>query len=127
MFATNAYVIRQATADDEGALRRLAELDGRPPLSGPMLIGEIRGIPAAAISLADGQIAADPSQPTAQLVPLLGIRVRAQRAFRDQPSLVARLKANMSGWKARNSAAPARALPDAGHAEAMETEHARAA
>jgi hypothetical protein len=85
------------------------------------------GIPAAAVSLADGHITADPSQPTAQLVPLLGIRFRAQRAFEDEPSLVARLKAAMSGWKARNSPAPARALPDAGHAERIETEHARAA
>ena len=102
MFPTNAYVIRQATVDDEGAVRRLAELDGRRPLSGPVLIGEIGGIPAAAVSLADGQIAADPFQPTAHLVPLLGIRFRALRAFDKQPSLPARLKSNMSGWKARN-------------------------
>ena len=127
MFSTNTYVIRHATVDDDGALRRLAELDSRPPLSGPVLIGEIDGIPAAAVSLADGQIAADPFQTTAQLVPLLGIRFRAQRAFEDEPSLVARLKAAMSGWKARHSPAPARALPDAGHAERIETEHARAA
>jgi len=127
MFPTNAYVIRQATLDDEGALRRLAELDGRRPLSGPVLIGEIDGSPAAAVSLADGQIAADPFQATAQLVPLLGIRFRALRAFEKQPSLPARLKANMSGWKARNRPTPARELPDAGLAETMETEHARAA
>ena len=107
MFATNAYVIRQATVGDEGAVRRLAELDGRRPLSGPVLIGEIGGIPAAAVSLADGQIAADPFQPTGQLVPLLGLRFRALRAFDKQPSLPARLKANMSGWKTRNRPAPA--------------------
>jgi hypothetical protein len=127
MFPTNAYVIRQATADDEGALRRLAELAGRRALSGPVLVGEIGGIPAAAVSLADGQVAADPSKPTARLVPLLGIRFRAQRAFKDQPSLPERLKASMSEWKDRNRPAPARALPDAGHAEAMRAEHARAA
>ena len=106
MFPTNAYVIRQATVDDEGAVRRLAELDGRRPLAGPVLIGEIGGIPAAAVSLADGQIAADPFQPTGQLVPLLGIRFRALRAFDKQPSLPARLKATMSGWKASNRPAP---------------------
>jgi hypothetical protein len=71
-----------------------------------VLIGEIGGIPAAAVSLADGQIAADPFQPTAQLAPPLGIRFRAQRAFEDEPSLVARLKATMSGWKARNRPRP---------------------
>ena len=127
MFPTNAYVIRKATVDDEGALRRFAELEGRRPLSGPILIGEIGGIAVAAVSLADGHIAADPSQPTRQLVPLLGIRYRALRAFETQPSLPARLKANMSGWKAKNRPAPARALPDASHAEAMETAQARAA
>ena len=127
LFSTNAYVIRQATVDDEAALRRLADLDGRRPLSGPVLIGEIGGIPAAAVSLADGQIAADPFQPTAHLVPLLGIRFRALRAFEQQPSLPARLKANMSEWKVRNRPAPAQELPVAGPAEAMETEHARAA
>jgi hypothetical protein len=56
MFPTNAYVIRQATIDEAGALRRLAELAGRRPLSGPVLIGEIGGIPAAAVSLADVRI-----------------------------------------------------------------------
>ena len=127
MFATNAYVIRQATVDDERALLRLAELDGRRPLSRPVLIGEIGGIPAAAVSLADGQIAADPFQPTAHLVPLLGIRFRALRAFEQQPSLPARLRANMSGWKARNRPPPAQELPVTGPAEAMQTEHARAA
>ncbi len=104
MYSTNAYVIRQAAVDDEGTVRRLAELDSRPPLSGPVLIGEIDGSPAAAVSLTDGQIAADPFQPTAQLVGLLGIRVRALRAFEKEPSLPARLRANMSGWRARNRA-----------------------
>lgn len=127
MFPANAYVIRQATVDDEGALRRLAELDGHRPLTGPVLIGEIGGIPAAAVSLADGHITADPSQPSAQLVPLLGIRFRALSAFDKQPSLTARLKANMSGWKARHRPAPARELPGTGLAEAMETDQARAA
>jgi hypothetical protein len=127
LFSTNAYAVRHATVDDEPALRRLAELDGRRPLSRPVLIGEIAGIPAAAVSLADGQIAADPFQPTAHLVPLLGIRFRSLRAFERQPSLPARLKANMSGWKARNRAAPAQELPVTGPAEARETEHARAA
>jgi hypothetical protein len=54
MLPANAYVIRQATVDDEGVLRRLAALDSRPPLVGPVLIGEIGGTPAAAVSLADG-------------------------------------------------------------------------
>lgn len=48
MFPSNAYVIRRATEDDEVELRRLAELDGQRPLTGPALVGEIDGKPAAA-------------------------------------------------------------------------------
>ena len=101
MLPANAYVIRQATVDDEGVLRRLAELDGRPPLVGPVLIGEIGGIPAAAVSLADGSIAADPFRPTATLRQVLRVRVRSLRAFEEQPSLSERMKAIMSGWEVR--------------------------
>jgi hypothetical protein len=48
MYPTNAYVIREATDADERALRWLAELDSQRPLSGPALVGEIDGSPAAA-------------------------------------------------------------------------------
>ena len=99
MLPGNAYVIRQATVDDEGVLRRLAELDSRPPLLGPVLIGEIEGTPVAAVSLADGSIAADPFRPTATLRQVLRMRVRSLRAFEEQPSLSERMKAIMSGWE----------------------------
>ena len=101
MLPANAYVIRQATADEEGVLRRLAKLDSRPPLVGPVLIGEIGGTPAAAVSLADGSIAADPFQPTATLRQVLRVRVRSLSAFEEQPSLSERMKAIMSGWEIR--------------------------
>ena len=51
MFAANAYVIRHATGAD-----KLAELDSQRPLTGPALVGEIDGRPAAAISLTDGRV-----------------------------------------------------------------------
>jgi hypothetical protein len=97
----NAYVIRHATVDDEDVLRRLAELDSRPPLAGPALIGEIDGTPAAAVSLTDGSIAADPFRPTATLRQVLAVRVRSLRAFEEQPSLSERMKAIMGGWEVR--------------------------
>ena len=99
MLPANTYVIRQATGDDEDVLRRLAELDSRPPLVGPVLIGEIGGTPAAAVSLADGSIAADPFRPTATLRQVLRVRVRSLRAFEEQPSLSERMKTIMSGWE----------------------------
>ena len=67
MLPANTYVIRQATVDDERALRGLAELDSQRPLDGPVLIGEIDGRAAAAISLADGRAVADPFQFTVHL------------------------------------------------------------
>jgi hypothetical protein len=101
MLPMNAYVIRQATVDDESAVRRLAELDGRPALLGPVLVGEIDGTLAAALSLADGQIAADPFRPTATLRQVLRMRFRSLRALKEQPSLSKRLKTIMSGWEGR--------------------------
>jgi len=95
MFSANAYVIRQATIDDQSTLERLAGLDGQRPLSGRALIGEIDGTPAAAISLADGRVVADPFQWTAQLLPVLMMRRRSLLAFAKQPSVADRVKAGV--------------------------------
>jgi hypothetical protein len=91
----NAYVIRQATEADEAALHRLAELDSQRPFSGPALIGEIEGRPAAAISLFEERVIADPFQPTEPLKQLLRIRLGALRAYSSTPSLHERVAAAM--------------------------------
>ena len=95
MFPANAYVIRQATIDDQRVLERLAGLDSQRPLRGPALIGEIDGTPAAAISMADGRVVADPFKLTAQLVPVLMLRRRSLQAFAARPALPDRLKAGI--------------------------------
>jgi hypothetical protein len=95
MYPANVYVIREATAADEDALRRLAELDNQKPLSGRVMIGEIEGKPAAAASISDGRIVSDPSRATHLLVPLVGMRARAQRTFERMPSLPARVSAGL--------------------------------
>ena len=64
MFAADTYVIRMTTDEDARALRRLGELDSQPPLAGRALIGEIDGTPAAALSLGDGRVTADPFRRT---------------------------------------------------------------
>lgn len=74
MHHAQTHTIRPATDDDACALRWLAALDSQRQLAGPALIGEIDGIPAAAISLRDGRVAADPFQATAVLTRLLRIR-----------------------------------------------------
>jgi hypothetical protein len=88
MFAANTYVIHHVAGAD-----RLAELDSQRPLTGPALVGEIDGRPAAAISLDDGRVVADPFQHTARLVSLLRMRARALREAEREPSLRRRLRA----------------------------------
>ena len=74
MYPADAYTIRYATVDDVPALRRLVELDGPRLFCGPALIAEIGGAAAAAVSLADGRVIADPSQPTTVPSQLLRMR-----------------------------------------------------
>jgi hypothetical protein len=85
-------IIRQATDDDQGALQLLAELDSQRPLSMPALIAETRGQPAAAISLTDGRVIADPFEYTAVLRQLLRYRLGALQAYSRQPSLAKRMR-----------------------------------
>jgi hypothetical protein len=95
MFPANAYVIRFAGKQDEAALRDLAQLDSNRPITGAALVGEIDGRPAAAISLADGRLIADPFQRTAHLTALLNLRARGYRAFERKPSLRERMLAGV--------------------------------
>jgi hypothetical protein len=83
MYPADAYTIRYATVDDVPALRRLVELDGPRLFCGPALIAEIGGALAAAVSLADGRIIVDPSQPTTVPRQLLRMRGDALRARTD--------------------------------------------
>ena len=66
MYASNSYTVRIATDDDAEALRRLAVLDSKAPLEGAVVVGEIAGRAAAAVSLTDDRAIADPFIPTAQ-------------------------------------------------------------
>lgn len=99
MFAANAYCIRHVTG-----VRKIAYLDSQRPLTGPALLGEIDGRPAAAISLEDGRVVADPFQHTAQLVAQLRMRARGAAAAERSPSLRERLR---HGVRARRMGATA--------------------
>jgi hypothetical protein len=103
MYPTNAYIIREATAADDRALHRLAELDSAPPFCGPALIGEIDGLPAAAVSLFEGRVIADPFQPTAVVRQLLQMRLNTLRAYSSIPSLPERLRAAMRPFVAAHA------------------------
>jgi len=63
--------LRWAGSPDDEVLTRLAQLDSTPPLERPVLMADRDGVPVAALSLADGRVAADPFKPTAEVVALL--------------------------------------------------------
>jgi len=95
MFPANAHVIRLATEEDVRALWQLAQLDSQRPLGGSILIGEIGGTPAAAVSLTNGRTVSDPSQPTGLLTQSLRLRASALHAVAKTPSLRDRLRAGV--------------------------------
>lgn len=77
--------LRLAGAADGTTLDRLAQLDSCPLPPGPHLLGERNGRIAAAISLATGELIADPFRRTAELCELLrchagGMRVQPERS-----------------------------------------------
>ena len=84
---------RATTAEDSEALKRLAQLDSSTPIAAGALIGSMNGKPAAAISLEDGRVTADPFQPTAQLVQALHLRKRSIAAAAQMPDVTMRVRA----------------------------------
>jgi hypothetical protein len=61
-------------ASEDMTLRRLAELDSAPWLTGRVLLAEADGVPLAAVSLETGAVAADPFRHTAHLIRMLRLR-----------------------------------------------------
>jgi len=70
-------VVRRGRPADQHALAILAALDSARPLTGRTVVGEVDGRLAAAVSLHDGRVVADPFAPTADVVALLQERVGA--------------------------------------------------
>jgi hypothetical protein len=102
MFPPNAYRIRFATADDADTLSRLADQGAQQSLAGRVLIGQMDGTPAAAISLDDDRVITDPSRRTDRVVAALRIRAGAIRAFEATPSLRERLAAAFASYRGSN-------------------------
>ena len=83
--------IRAATHDDDAVLAELARLDSADPLKRPALLGSVDGAPAAAMSLVDGRVVADPFRPTDDVVALLREQhSRARRTGRARRRRLAR-------------------------------------
>jgi hypothetical protein len=117
MFASNSYRVRFATRDDADTLTSLAERDSQQPLVGRVLIGQLNGTPAAALSLHDGRVLADPSRRTGPLVTTLRMRAAGIRAFETTPSLPDRLRAAYASYNRGSTvvAAPVSRDGDAEH------------
>jgi hypothetical protein len=71
---SGSIVIRPARATDEGAVRRVAQRDSRAVPEGELLIADVGGEVRAAISLATGEVVADPFRRTDELVRVLSLR-----------------------------------------------------
>ena len=76
--------LRLGAPADDRQLTRLAGLDGSRPLVQPILLAEVDGLIAAALSLSTGAGVADPFQRTVGLVELL--RVRACQLALAEPT-----------------------------------------
>jgi hypothetical protein len=106
MIAANAYSIRFATSKDAEALSRLAERERQQPLVGRVLIGQIDGTPAAALSLEEDRVIADSSRPTDRVAAALRMRAGSVRAFEATPSLSERLLAALPAERGRSNVVP---------------------
>ena len=91
MLHTNAYDIRLARPVDAASIRWLSEIDMRPMPRGRVLVADVDGQAAAAISLDDGSVVANPMIRTAHLVTALRSQARAHGARERKPSLRERL------------------------------------
>jgi hypothetical protein len=76
-----AVTIRRLTDSetDRAALRQLAELDSGAELGGQVLVAEVEDSILAAISVADGDVLADPFSRTVELRSLLELRAAQLR------------------------------------------------
>ncbi len=95
----DAVTIRSAGSGDEGALRRLADLDSTRVPDGPVLMAEIEGRAVAAISVLSGASFADPFIRTLELRRLLELRASQLLLSSDEPRSRGLTKPDYSAWR----------------------------
>ena len=66
--------LRLARADEDRAVRRLAQLDDAPELEGPAMLAVVNGEAIAAMSMSDLRVVANPFVRTEHAVKLLRLR-----------------------------------------------------
>jgi hypothetical protein len=96
----DAVTIRRAGADDERALRRLANLDSTRVPDGPVLVAESGGRAVAAISVVSGESFADPFVPTLELRRLLELRAsQLHLSSTEEPRRSGLRKPDYRAWR----------------------------
>ena len=73
-FGGTRVELRIASAEDDGKVRWLADLDEAPAPARPVLLALVDGEATAALSLADGGFVGNPFVPNAQVTSLLRFR-----------------------------------------------------
>jgi hypothetical protein len=71
--------LRLCRVDDQEALERLAQLEGRRLPAGSFVVADLAGTIVAALPLDGGAILADPFRPTARILALLELRAQQLR------------------------------------------------
>ena len=103
----STLVIRMARPDDDPALSRLAELEGRPPLEhSRLLVAELEHEVLAALPLDGTAPVSDPFRPTAQLVEMLKLRAASLGARPPRQGLRAWLSRLRGKARGRPASAP---------------------
>jgi hypothetical protein len=104
----STLVIRGARRDDEAAIHRLAQLEGRRLDGSQLLVAELDGEVLAALPLTGKEPVADPFEPTAQLVEMLKVRAGQLRdGAPPKRRLRARLALALRSGRSRPAMAPA--------------------
>jgi hypothetical protein len=85
MTSTSTIILQQATADDDAALRTVAQLDSARAVARPALMAIVDDRLIAVASLADGRVVADPFAETQQAVRLLRLRCAELAGGDDRP------------------------------------------
>src|SRR4051812_44655428 len=85
MFPANSHVIRRATADDAMALRHLAAVTHAQPLTGRILVAEVRGVVAAALARDEHRTICDHALAPVYLTTMLHLRASALAAVEREP------------------------------------------
>jgi hypothetical protein len=84
---TTRVELRHARRDDDVIVWRLAALDEKPALEGPVLIAIVNGNAVAALALDDRRVVADPFVATTEAVSLLRIRAEQLATGRSRRRL----------------------------------------